>query len=174
MKSLKFSGEEGIEDFDAEFEGKPIFRKYIYEGQMGRNETNISRIVKKNPHPNIAVIYDFGPDYIDMELLKTNVTLSKIKPFIPALRDAKNFLHSLGIVYLDWKLNNLGVSEEGVVKIFDFDMSSMFLKDRFTEGPSTKGFFWRAAEFEGLKSPIEIDDWIFNQMIKDRESAFRH
>jgi len=32
MQSLKYSGEEGIEDFDAEFEGKRIFRKYIYEG----------------------------------------------------------------------------------------------------------------------------------------------
>lgn len=166
MKSLKYSGEEGVEDFDAEFEGKPIFRKYIYEGQMGRNEMNITRIVKKNSHPNIAVIYAVGPDYIDMELLKTGLRLSKINPFITALRDAKDFLHSLGIVYLDWKLDNLGVSSEGVVKIFDFDMSSMFVKDRFTEGPGTKGFFWRAAEAAGLKTPIEIDDWIFNQMVK--------
>lgn len=165
MKSLKYSGEEGIEDFEAEFEGKPIFRKYIYEGQMGRNEMNISRILKKNPHPNIADIYDIGPDYIDMELLKTNLTLSKIKPFIPALRAAKNYLHSLGIVYLDWKLDNLGVSSEGIVKIFDFDMSSMFVKDRFTEGPGVKGFLRREAEANGLKTPIEIDDWIFNKMV---------
>ena len=27
MKSLKYSGDEGVEYFDAEFEGKPIFRK---------------------------------------------------------------------------------------------------------------------------------------------------
>lgn len=166
MKSLKYSGEEGTEDFEAEFEGKPIFRKYVYEGQMGKNEIFISRILQKYPHPNIADIYYIGPNYIDMELLKTKLTMSKIKPFIPALRALKNYLHSLGIVYLDWKLDNLGVSNEGVVKIFDFDMSSMFVKDRFTDGPSIKGFRWRAAEAAGLKTPIEIDDWIFNEFVK--------
>lgn len=165
MKSLKYSGEEGIEDLDETKDGLPFFRKYIYEGEAGRNEMRISRILKRNPHPNIVTVYDIGPDYVDIEILKTNLTSTKVKPFIHALEDAKDFLHSLGIVYLDWKLDNLGISEDGLIKIFDFDMSSMFIKDVFTETPGMKGALWREAEKAGMKTPIDIDNWIFNKMI---------
>jgi hypothetical protein len=78
MKSLKYSGEEGIEDLDETKDGLPFFRKYIYEGEAGRNEMRISRILKRSPHPNIVTVYDIGPDYVDIEILKTNITSTKL------------------------------------------------------------------------------------------------
>jgi len=130
---------------------------------MGKIELRIARLLKRNPHPNIVTIYNIGPDYLDMELLKTRLTMKDIRPQLSDLKDAKDFMHSLGIVYLDWKPDNLGRSDEGVIKVFDFNLSSMFIKDSFTETPGIKGYFWREAEKAGLKTPIEIDDWIFDR-----------
>lgn len=165
MRSLRYAEDGSVEDFDAEFEGKPIFRKYLYySGQS--DEIAIASILKKHPHPNIVDIYDIQPDYVDEELLNTRITYSDVKAFIPALRRAKDYLHSLGIVYLDWKLDNLGMSNKGVVKIFDFDMSRKFSNGKIIQSPGRpKGYLWRNAESIGLTDPIEIDDWIFLQMI---------
>jgi hypothetical protein len=41
----------------------------------------------------------------------------------------------------------------------------MFIKDVFTETPGMKGALWREAEKAGMKTPIDIDNWIFNKMI---------
>ncbi len=157
MKCKSYSSEEGLEEFDGEINGKPYFRKYV---DYGINEITISRILKNHPHPNIVSIFDIGPNYIDMQLLKTRITIKDVS--LSALRRAKDFMHSLGIVYLDWKIDNLGLDDSGNIKIFDFDLSARFIKDRFTETPEVKGYYWRDAEEKGLRTPIEIDDWIFN------------
>ena len=162
MKSYKYSGEEGLEDFEGDIEGKPYFRKYIEGGNTGKIELHIARILKRNVNQNIVTIYDIGLDYLDMELLKTRLSMKDIRPQIEALRQAKDFMQSLGIVYLDWKLDNLGLSSEGVVKVFDFDMSSMYINDLFTKTPGIKCFSWRKAEAAGLRHPVEIDNWIFD------------
>jgi serine/threonine protein kinase len=163
MKSYKYSGEEGIfEDFVGDIEGKPYFRKYSDTGDIGKIELHIARLHKHNPHPNIVTIYDIGLDYLDMELLKTRLSIRDVRPQIDALRRAKDYMNSLGIVYLDWKLDNLGRNSDGIIKVFDFDMSSMFINDRFTKTPDLKCSLWQKAEQAGFRDPVEIDDWIFN------------
>jgi len=165
MKSYKYSGEEGIfEDFEGDIEGKPYFRKYTDGGKI---ELHIVRLLKRNPHPNIVTIYDIGLNYLDMELLKTRLSIRDIRAQIDALKRAKDFMHSLGIVYLDWKLDNLGLNNQGVVKVFDFDMSSMYIKNNFTKTPEMKCFSWEKAEAVGLREPVEIDNFTFHKAFED-------
>lgn len=160
--SFKYSADFSIEKFDYTLEGKPIFRKYVYKGQSGLNELKFAEILRQNPHANIVTIYDVRQPYIDMELLKTNLNYNQIKPFVNELKSVKSFLQSLGIAYLDWKLDNFGLSNEGDIKVFDFDMSCGFDKDVFTIIPESKCFLWKNAESKGLKTPTDIDNWIFN------------
>ena len=102
--------------------GKPFFRKQ----SSSTLEMAIARKIKRNPHPNIVKIYEVGPDYIDMELLNTDVSRSMCKAHIKDLIKAKTHLHKNGVVYLDWKPDNIGMSyETGKLKVFDFDMSAI-------------------------------------------------
>jgi serine/threonine protein kinase len=36
---------------------------------------------------------------------------------------AKNHLQTLGIMYIDWKPDNIGIDPDGKYKLFDFDLS---------------------------------------------------
>jgi hypothetical protein len=35
------------------------------------------------------------------------------------MKNVKDFLQSLGIMYIDWKIDNIGVSNVGAYKLFD-------------------------------------------------------
>lgn len=106
-------------DMDYRFNGKLVFRKKYGTGEL--IEKKIVNILKKNPHPNIVQIYTITPEYFDMEMLKSVTYLNENDK--TQLKTAKKFMQSLGIYYIDWKLDNLGRDENGVIKIFDFNFS---------------------------------------------------
>lgn len=163
MTSLMYS-EDGIQHLsETKEDGLPFFRKYIFEGTIGKNELRLCRLLKLHPHPNIVAIYDIGPDYVDMELLAVNICLEQIKLFLTQLEDVKNLLHSLGIVYLDWKMDNIGMDNKGVVKIFDFDLSCTYIHQTFMETPGIQGFLFKEAQKARMSTPTEIDNWIFKK-----------
>jgi serine/threonine protein kinase len=133
MKSKLYNQEDGIiYDLDnITFDNKPFFRKTI----LYKIETDIARILKNNTHPNIVSIYNVTTEYIDMEILETNNNIEKnLEKDIPIIRSqmesVKNHLQKLGISYMDWKLDNIGFSNDtNQFKLFDFDACGLFDKE---------------------------------------------
>ena len=100
-------------------EGKYIFRKMTND--IG--EKKICELLMNNPHKNIVKIYGIGKDYVDMELLNTDMDTTDKSIIKTIMLDVKAYLQRLGIMYIDWKLDNIGISEDGEIKLFDFDVS---------------------------------------------------
>ena len=80
-------------------------------------------------HPNIATLYDVGPDYLVMEFVEGE-TLHGPLPIARALTYARQVLdaleaaHRKGIVHRDLKPANIMVAKSGV-KLLDFGLAQM-------------------------------------------------
>ena len=122
-------------------------------------EKEIVKILMKNPHINIVTYYHITDFYIDMELLDTDSKLNCYEELI----SVKDFLQTLGIFYIDWKIDNIGKSIDNQFKLFDFNASGII--DISTQEWIVKPVetFWnyKKALENGCKTPKEIDDWSF-------------
>ena len=166
-----------ILDLDGEFiytketyNGKRFFQKMIAEEYI--IEIEIYDFVKSHNHPNICNCYliDHENKTITMEFLKTYLPI----PYkaIDIMRSLKSFLQSNGIVYLDWKPDNIGIDEKGVIKLFDFNSSSFFQNQEFI--PNDSFIFEDFITKTPYTTPIECDNWKFEEnfvksMIKDQK-----
>ena len=102
-------------------------------------ETNAEKI-----NCNLVTVYDVFPSKIILEYLPTilitenemkginesNNSMKRInkmnKGFLKSSIDnARIFLNNIGIVYIDYKLDNIGIDENGNYKLFDFDSSGI-------------------------------------------------
>ena len=100
-----------------------------------------------------------------MEMLDTTKKIPKRK-ILSTLRIVKDHLQSLGIMYIDWKPDQVGITTDGTIKLFDFDLSGIIdtkTKKWIVPAPS---IYWsyRQAEERGLTDPYEIDDYAFTLM----------
>ena len=156
---------EFIIDSEILHECKDFFRKMIYKNRT--REKKLCKLLMKHPHKNIVQIYgvDKGnKGFIDMELLKTdmsNVVLSKVKN---VMIEVKTYLQTLGIMYIDWKLDNIGISEDGQFKLFDFDGSGLInveTKEWIIEPPKSWWSYNKAVQ-NGMEKPVDIDNYAFD------------
>jgi serine/threonine protein kinase len=139
---------------------KVIFRKMT----NNRSELEICRLLMKNPHKNIINFYEIGNDYIDMELVETHFSYSKNirkEIFYPV----KDYLQSLGIIYIDWKKDNLGIGSDGNLKLFDFDCSGLISGPEYWIYEPPQYFAYNEAVLNGKTTPFEIDDCSFETFI---------
>jgi hypothetical protein len=121
------------------YNGLVFFRKYgapynsIHYAYSNHIEKTIVKILMENPHPNIVSYYKLDDDYIDMEQvssyksdpLYTPMTYQEIIETQQVMIKVKDFLQDLGIMYIDWKFDNMGKSVDGTYKLFDFDASGL-------------------------------------------------
>ena len=156
--------------FDNEYyKSKDFFKKMSPD----RNEKKISEIIflqqqNNNSNENIVDIYQVGNDSIIIELLDTN--WDELIPFSKAremMINAKNYLQSLGIIYLDWKRDNMGVSryDKKTLKLFDFDCSGLVKREENGQWSWVilpDCYFYMEAVKNGITDPFEIDDYIFD------------
>lgn len=170
------------EKIDETYDGLPFFRKYgpprtlnhIYSKKL---ETSIVQILMDHPHPNIVNYYYITDDYITMEQLITQKSDPSYVGLEPTSYDdlieiqqvmakVKEHLQGLGIMYIDWKFDNLAKSEDGIYKLFDFDASGLIdlLSKEWILEPQ---HYWNYNEAfkNGCITPKEIDDWAFNYNI---------
>jgi serine/threonine protein kinase len=93
--------------------------------------------------------------------------LDKLK-LIETMKKVKDFLQSLGIMYIDWKPDNIGISKDGTYKLFDFDVSGVIdLKtNKWIIEPLHYWNYNKSIE-NGCKTPQQIDDYSFNYGILD-------
>jgi serine/threonine protein kinase len=150
---------------DITYKGIDLFRKNINVSKSyGNTELEIYKILNENPNENIVNIYNIGDDYVDLEMLNTDLSSFKISDIKEAMIPVKDYLQSLGIVYIDWKPDNIGISEDGNLKLFDFDVSGII----DTNNPKKwimkppEWFSYKKAIESGMKTPIEIDNYAFN------------
>ena len=161
-KSKIFTLDGKFEYSDEKYQGKSFFRKMTNDIL----EKKIAEIIKKNPHDNIVTIYRIGTNYIDMELLNDDVySIYSPSEINKIMLPVKNFLQEIGIVYIDWKPDNIGISKsKKKVKLFDFDASGIInIKTKKWEDKAPTLFAYRQAVKNGMKTPIEIDNYAFDK-----------
>ena len=164
---------------DLTYDGKPFFRKQ-YTKLIGKKdvrhiEKQIVEILMRNPHPNIVTFYVVNDEYLDMEELDTldPVTFNSNKSeIISLMREVKDFLQHLGIMYIDWKFDNIGKGKDGNYKLFDFDGSGIINLVNQNEWIVTPPNFWsfRNATKHNCETPKQKDDWSFEYNILENKS----
>jgi serine/threonine protein kinase len=164
------------------YDGKPFFRKLYPRKRKGNDtrhiEKQIVEILMNNPHPNIVTFYDVNDRYLDMEELDSPHSnpefYDNFKDETLIIRNAmivvKDFLQKLGIMYIDWKYDNIAKGKDGNYKLFDFDGSGIvdLHTNRWKVKPPNYWSFNRAKE-KHCKTPKEIDDWSFRYNILEEE-----
>lgn len=130
MKTLyiyNLDGSSSKEPIDCEYD---IFRKEIdVDSPSGATELEIAKRLLKCPMPNIVCIYDVqegldGISWIDMEYLDD--TYKRLSTYVDDLKSGLEQLHTIGVVYIDIKSDNIGYSsKDNKFKIFDFDCSGI-------------------------------------------------
>jgi serine/threonine protein kinase len=158
MIVYKMDGEFTI-DTEILHEGKDFFRKMT--NHMG--ERKICELLMKYPHNNIVKIYHIGDEYIDMELLNTDMSRENMSSVKNVMMEVKTYLQKLGIIYIDWKLDNIGIGENQQIRLFDFDGSGLIdieTKEWIRRAP----LYWsyREAIKNGMKTPSDIDNCAFD------------
>lgn len=149
--------------------GKKIFRKMT----NNKKEIKICKIIMENPHENIVKIYKiYEPEnnvketgYIDMELLDTNLEKKDIHKIRKQMKCVKTFLQNLGIMYIDWKIDNMGLDNDGKLKLFDFDASGKInlITKEWEIKPPLYYNYTNALSF-GIKLPLDIDNFSYQNM----------
>lgn len=165
-----------ITEFDETYGDVPLFRKVFWYpekptdkgkvdmSQVAYNEQAIIKILMEHPHPNIVSFFDVNETYVDMELLDTeDINPEKAKR---EMKKVKDFLQSLGIIYMDWKPDNIGKDIHGNYKLFDFDGSGVI-------NVNTRKWTIKPAEFYAFReakrhsrNPIKMGDWAFNEYMR--------
>lgn len=149
-----------ITKLNEKHDGLHFFRKY----GASPVEHEIAEILKNNPHPNIVKVYSVTKEYIDIEEVDPLPSMNKSNrdKIISAAKSAKKHLQSLGIMYIDWKHDNMGIDDDGKYKLFDFDASGTTDAKDWKTKPEMWWSYKKAIK-AGCKTPIEIDDFSFNE-----------
>ena len=141
--------------------GKAFFRKMTKD----KEEIKLCKLIMEMSHKNIVKIYGIGEDYIDMELLETNIEEEDVNEIRERMTEVKTDLQKLGIIYIDWKFANIGISddEKPELKLLDFDISGLInleTNEWIIEPP--KCWSYRQAIENGKETPIDIDNYAFD------------
>ena len=138
-------------------------------------ETTIAKNIMANSykHPNIVTFFDINKKYILMEKLNQldKEDLSNKNELIESMKKAKDFLQSLGIMYIDWKLDNIGKNKDNIYKLFDFDASGLIDLNTNEWIIEPINFFnYRKSKEKNCKTPQEIDNWCFEFNLMNNKS----
>jgi serine/threonine protein kinase len=93
-------------------------------------------------HPNIAHLYDVGPNYLVMEFVEGEspegpLLVAEAIRVASQIADALEAAHEKNIVHRDLKPANIKITPEGVVKVLDFGLAKTF--DEPVSGSSAPG-----------------------------------
>jgi serine/threonine protein kinase len=141
----------------------PVFRKYLnLEKEMDRIEHTIVSILINKPHKNLVKIYEVTEVYYDMEILSTGTypPHGSTAAFLEDMKEAKEHLQSMGIMYIDWKYDNIGRDQNGTFKLFDFNLSGIWVDNKWVVKP-IEGWNYNQAVEAAITFPIAIDNFAF-------------
>lgn len=159
MSSKVYNYDGNISDIDDMYDSTIFFRKM----SSSTNEKDICNILKEHPHPNIVNIYRIADTHIDMELL-TPCNMIRPNKFLlyKHMNLARKHLQKLGIIYIDWKYDNVGLDNNGNYKLFDFDVSGLvyYKTAEWIINPLPYFSYERAIK-RGFRNPLDIDNYSF-------------
>ena len=107
-------------------------------------------------------IYRVTDRHIDIEEVAPIRSTRDEGAIVAAAAAAKDHLQSLGIMYIDWKPDNLGKGTDGRYKLFDFDASGIISADNKWVIKPNPWWSYGQALASGLKDPREIDNFAFD------------
>ena len=142
------------------FEGsESVMRKYLEteDAHRRRVEQEIARRVQASPQPNVVEIYDVG-DCVTQELLEPlDEYPRETTSVMEHVSSGLDQLHSIGVVYIDLHVGNVGWSpKSGRWKIFDFNMSGVVEKGSWKLEPSA-GIAYNRLKSEPVRSLFDLD-----------------
>jgi serine/threonine protein kinase len=168
--------ENGIKNkTDETYNDKPFFRKVFYIDettsnmekrlrleQSAKTEIYIVELLMKNQNPNIVTFYHINDKYVEMEELDITSKLDKME-VIKTMKKVKDFLQSIGIMYIDWKPDNIGISKDGKYKLYDFDASGVvdLTNPNVWIVKPLEYYSYNKAIENGITDPKEIDNYSF-------------
>lgn len=120
----------------------PFFRKTFYDGS--NNEYEIATLIKKKQknslNKEVVRIFNVNKHYYDVELL--DVYYHDKSTLLNDIHECLKVLHSLHIIYIDLKEDNIGYSHiDKRWKIFDFDVSGI-ANDKFNSWMKEPPFYY--------------------------------
>jgi len=139
-------------------DGEDLFRKFTNSNE----ELVVCKLIMNNPHENVVKIYDIGDNYIDMELLDTNLNNLDTMETKEKMKKVKTHLQQLGIIYIDWKFGNTGISGDGQIKLFDFGSAGLLNREtnEWSLEPPLCCLYNQAIN-SGIRVPIDLDNYAF-------------
>lgn len=79
----------------------------------------------KLTHPNVVTVYDAGPDYLVMELVKATPGARLTPAMLEKVARGVHAAHEAGIVHRDLKPSNILIGEGGEPKVADFGIAQL-------------------------------------------------
>ena len=131
------------------------------------NELSIYNILHTSGTKSCGIvnIIQLSNNFVKLENLDTSLNHCTMADIKHKMKTVKAFLQNLGIMYIDWKRDNIGIGRlDGELKLFDFDVSGII--DLHTNEwllPPPKCWAYRDAINAGMITPKEIDDYAFNK-----------
>ena len=110
------------------------------KAQFNDRFTREARAIAALNHPNIATLFDVGPDYLVMEFVEGEPLKGPI-PHDAALKaarqiaDAIEAAHDKAIIHRDLKPGNILQREDGSIKVLDFGLAKALENDEATTLP---------------------------------------
>lgn len=150
-----------------------VFRKMLDINKPNHVvELEVAKRIMQEPQKNVVKIFDAVRNecdaYIDMELLETQNTIWQ-KCILDVINGLSQ-LHTLNVVYIDIKQDNVGYSsQEGVYKLFDFDCCGIVQSGngkKWQHPPFQKCFIYKEVKrYEHvLPSLYKLDDMIIKRI----------
>lgn len=152
-----------IKNLNEKFEELNFFRKEF----SSPGEVAIARLIQQHPHPNIVKVYRVSDSSIDIEEVRPfgvgGAPRYDKKTLIAAMTKAKDHLQSLGVMYIDWKPDNIGLASDGNYKLYDFDASGVTKpnKKNWSIKPPE---WWKYGQAiaSGIEDPVEMNNFAFD------------
>jgi len=151
------------------YDGNPFFRKMTNTKVEIEICNQLFSLQTSNNKPeNVVNIYYVGSNFVDMELLDDTyrekaLDKEEIVKITERMRETKTELQGFGILYIDWKIDNIGFSKtDNTYKLFDFDCSGIMDTETKEWKKTPKMYYsYGMAVIAGKEKPLEIDDYIF-------------
>jgi len=131
-----------------------------------RTELEIYRLLDVSTSKSCGVVdvIHINENSVVMEHLDIDLCYYTPTDIKHQMRFVKDYLQSIGIMYIDWKPDNIGISrKDGMLKLFDFDASGVIdLQSNTWIIRPIDWYSYKNAIDAGMRTPKEIDDYVFD------------
>lgn len=173
LQSSKIYTKQGeILDLPTPKEEPPIFRKEFY---YSNHEKYIAKLLLQSKLEHVVSVKQVNTEYYDAELLDTfishpttQITKQNKAKIMEDMHLAKKEMQECGIMYIDWKLDNIGMDSRGTYKIFDFDCSGFanMAENTWILTPPSGWLYNTVKKTNMDMTPIEIDNACFDLFLR--------